>query len=82
VSPSSFDCFLIFSCILTIQIFDILRPPYLDLDVICDTSINRDSQMVVSTLKERGSRAGSDYFQRVEGISAVVKREYTARPTR
>lgn len=44
---------------------DYRPPPYLDLDVITEDSINRDAGGVVQNLKERGSRAGSQFFNRV-----------------
>ena len=34
------------------------------------------------TLRERGSRAGRDFFSRVEGIEAVRKDKKTERPTK
>lgn len=37
---------------------------------------------MVSTLRERGSRSGRDYFDRVDSIEAVAKEKATARPTR
>ena len=57
-------------------------PPYLDLDAICEDSINRDADRVVSTLQQRGNQAGRPFFQRVEGIEALVARDFTKRPTR
>ena len=57
-------------------------PPYLDLDVIAEDSINRDGDRVVSTLKDRGSRAGSAFFERVSGVEAVARAAVTQRPTR
>lgn len=61
---------------------DYRPPPYLDLDVIAEDSINRDGAKVVSTLRERGERAGRTFFDRVSGIEAVAKESITARPTR
>ncbi len=57
-------------------------PPYKDLDVIAEDSINRQGQKVVSTLRERGERAGREYFSRVDGIEAISAADLTARPTR
>ena len=61
---------------------DYRPPPYVDLDVIAEDSINRNGQKVVNTLRERGSRAGRDFFSRVEGIEAVRKDKKTERPTK
>lgn len=61
---------------------DYRPPPYLDLDVIAEDSINRAGDRVVSTLKERGSRAGSQFFDRVSGVEAVARVAVTPRPTR
>ena len=57
-------------------------PPYLDLDVIAEDSINRAGTKVVSTLKERGSRAGMTFFDRVSGVEAVARVIVTQRPTK
>jgi hypothetical protein len=57
-------------------------PPYVDLDVICRDSINTDSQRVVSSLQERGNQMGRTFFQRVEGIEATSRDDFTKRPTR
>jgi hypothetical protein len=57
-------------------------PPYLDLDVICKDSINSDPGRVVSSLQERGNQMGRPFFQRVEGIEAVSRDDFTKRPTR
>jgi len=57
-------------------------PPFLDLDVIAEDSINRQGAKVVSSLRERGERAGREYFNRVDGIEAVSAADLTARPTR
>mmetsp|Transcript_11107 Transcript_11107/g.22093 ORF Transcript_11107/g.22093 Transcript_11107/m.22093 type:complete len:1137 (-) Transcript_11107:90-3500(-) len=61
---------------------DYRPPPFLDLDVIAEDSINRQGAKVVSTLRERGERAGREFFSRVEGIEAVAATDLTARPTR
>lgn len=62
---------------------DYRPPPYVDLNVIAEDSINRNGQKVVNTLRERGERAGrSDFFSRVEGIEAVRLEDKTERPTR
>ena len=61
---------------------DYRPPPYLDLNVIAEDSINRQGEKVVSTLRERGSRAGRQFFDRVDGIEAVAKAVATPRPTR
>lgn len=47
---------------------DYRPPPYLDLDVITEDSINRDAGGVVQSLKDRGSRAGSQFFDRVSTL--------------
>lgn len=57
-------------------------PPYKDLDIIAESSINRQGEKVVSTLRERGERAGREFFNRVEGIEAVSSADLTNRPTR
>ena len=50
---------------------DYRPPPYVDLDAVAEDSINRNGAKVVNTLRERGERAGRDYFNRVEAIEAV-----------
>jgi len=61
---------------------DYRPPPYIDLNVIAEDSINRQGEKVVSSLRERGSRSGRDFFDRVDSIEAVAKEKATARPTR
>ena len=61
---------------------DYRPPPFLDLDAIAEDSINRDTEKVVSILQDRGARAGSVFFERVSGISAVSMTAATQRPTR
>jgi len=61
---------------------DYRPPPFLDLDAIAEDSINRDAEKVVSVLQDRGTRAGSVFFERVSGISAVSMAAATQRPTR
>ena len=61
---------------------DYRPPPYLDLNVIAEDSINRNGPRVVKTLRERGQRAGRDFFDRVQGIEAVAVKDITMRPTR
>ena len=61
---------------------DYRPPPYLDFDVIAEDSINRQGEKVLSTLKERGSRAGSQFFDRVNGVEAVARAAVTKRPTK
>jgi len=61
---------------------DYRPPPFLDLNVIAEDSINRQGAKVVGTLRERGERAGREFFSRVEGIEAVAASDLTARPTR
>jgi hypothetical protein len=61
---------------------DYRPPPYLDLDVITEESINRQGDKVISTLKDRGSRAGSAFFERVSGVEAVARAAVTQRPSR
>jgi hypothetical protein len=56
-------------------------PPYHDLDLIAEDSINRQGEKVVSTLRERGERAGREFFSRVQGIEAVAAADITKRPT-
>ncbi len=60
-------------------------PPYLDLDVIAEDSINRNADSVIGTLRERGRGAGagggSGYFDKVSGIEAVRAADATARPS-
>jgi len=61
---------------------DYRPPPYIDLNVIAEDSINRQGEKVISSLQERGSRAGRSFFERVEGIEATAKEALTERPTR
>jgi hypothetical protein len=61
---------------------DYRPPPYLDLDSIAQDAINADADRVVTSLQERGSRAGSTFFERVEGVAAAKMGEVTERPTR
>ena len=61
---------------------DYRPPPFLDLDIIAEDSINRQGAKVVGTLRERGERAGREFFSRVEGIEAVSASDLTSRPTR
>lgn len=56
-------------------------PPFHDLDLIAEDSINRQGEKVVSTLRERGERAGREFFSRVQGIEAVSAADITKRPT-
>ena len=60
---------------------DYRPPPYLDLNVIAEESINRQGSKVVNTLRERGDRAGRTFFERVDGIEAVAQALMTRRPT-
>ena len=60
---------------------DYRPPPYLDLNVIAEESINRQGEKVVSTLRERGNQAGRTFFERVDGIEALAKEKSTLRPT-
>jgi len=60
---------------------DYRPPPYLDLNVIAEESINREGAMVVSRLRTRGSREGREFFERVDGIEALARSAVTARPT-
>ena len=61
---------------------DYRPPPYHDLNVIAEDSINREAAKVVSTLRERGEQAGRSFFVQVEGIEALRKEVVTKRPTR
>jgi len=61
---------------------DYRPPPYHDLNVIAEDSINREGAKVVSSLRERGEQAGRSFFERVEGIEALRKEVVTKRPTR
>ena len=61
---------------------DYRPPPYLDFDAIAEDSINRQGEKVISTLKERGSRAGSQFFDRVSSVEAVARAAVTQRPTK
>ncbi len=56
-------------------------PPYINMDVIIEDSINSASADVVGDLRERGQRAGSSYFERVEDLRATSKGTATNRPT-
>mmetsp|Transcript_30795 Transcript_30795/g.57060 ORF Transcript_30795/g.57060 Transcript_30795/m.57060 type:complete len:631 (-) Transcript_30795:46-1938(-) len=60
---------------------DYRPPPYVDLNGIAEDFMNRNAAKVVSTLRERGARAGRVFFSRVEGIEAVAKVDLTRRPT-
>ena len=57
-------------------------PPYIDFDMICEDSINRDPEMVVGSLQDRGSERGRPFFERVQGIEALRASDLTKRPTR
>ncbi|KAL7542699.1 hypothetical protein ACHAXR_012004 [Thalassiosira sp. AJA248-18] len=61
---------------------DYRPPPYLDLNVIAEDSINRQGEKVVNSLRERGSREGRSFFDRVDGIEAVAQEAVAQRPTR
>lgn len=56
---------------------DYRPPPYLDLDVITEDSINSQGSRLISTLKERGSRSGRAFFERVTGVEAVAREDAT-----
>lgn len=56
-------------------------PPYLDLDHLVSSSINRASSAVVADLRRRGSLVGSTYFERVADLTAAPAKDVTARPT-
>jgi hypothetical protein len=56
---------------------DYRPPPFLDLDVITEDSINSQGSRVISTLKERGSRSGRAFFERVTGVEAVAREDAT-----
>jgi len=60
---------------------DYRPPPYLDLNVIAQESINREGPRVISALRTRGSREGRGFFERVDGIEALARSAVTARPT-
>jgi len=60
---------------------DYRPPPYLDLDVIAEESINRNGDKVVKSLQERGARQGRTYFDQVQGIETVRAADMTQRPT-
>mmetsp|Transcript_12445 Transcript_12445/g.26815 ORF Transcript_12445/g.26815 Transcript_12445/m.26815 type:complete len:1210 (-) Transcript_12445:141-3770(-) len=60
---------------------DYRPPPFIDLDVVAEDSINRNGPSMVKKLRERGQRAGRDFFTRVRGIEAVATRDMTRRPT-
>lgn len=60
---------------------DYRPPPYLDLDVIAEESINRNAEKVVKSLQERGARQGRAYFDQVQGIETVRAADMTQRPT-
>ena len=57
-------------------------PPYQNIDILIEDSINRASQTLVRDFRERGSRGGTQFFERVEGLSAVRVAEATERPSR
>lgn len=61
---------------------DYRPPPYLDLDVIAEESINRNGDAIVSTLRDRGSRKGRGFFEKVQGIVAVRAGDVTKRPSK
>ncbi|KAL7465041.1 hypothetical protein ACHAXS_005369 [Conticribra weissflogii] len=60
---------------------DYRPPPYLDLDAIIEDSINRASARLVTDLRERGRRAGTTVFDRLEAVRVVAEERATARPT-
>ena len=63
---------------------DYRPPPYLDLDVIAEDSINRNAERVIGTLRERGrggEGGGGGYFDKVSGIEVVRAADMTMRPS-
>jgi hypothetical protein len=56
---------------------DYRPPPFLDLDVITEDSINSQGSRLISTLKERGSTSGRAFFERVTGVEAVAREDAT-----
>jgi hypothetical protein len=56
-------------------------PPYLDMDVLIEDSINRNSANLVKDLKDRGGRSGTRFFESVEGLDATAVAKATSRPT-
>ncbi|KAL7471902.1 hypothetical protein ACHAXS_012218 [Conticribra weissflogii] len=56
-------------------------PPYLDLDHLVTSSINRASSTVIADLRQRASRVGSTYFERVRDLKATSADDVTTRPT-
>ena len=63
---------------------DYRPPPYLDLDVIAEDSINRNAERVIGTLRERGrggAGGGGGYFDKVSGIEVVRAADMTMRPS-
>lgn len=61
---------------------DYRPPPYLDLDLIAEESINRNADVVVKSLQERGARQGRAYFDQVQGIETVRAADMTQRPSK
>ena len=61
-------------------------PPYLDVDLLIEESINEQSRKLVEDVRERGRRSGSAFFESVDGLAATrasaITPEPTARPTR
>lgn len=56
-------------------------PPYQDVGLIIEDSINRASQNLVTEFRTRGSRGGTRFFEDVNGMSAVRVEAATPRPT-
>jgi len=57
-------------------------PPFRDIDLIVEDSINRASSQMVRDLRQRGSRSGTTFFERVDDLRAVRVSAATPRPTR
>ena len=56
-------------------------PPYLDVDLLIEESINSASRTLVRDVQDRGRRAGSQFFEQVDGLEAVRASATTPRPT-
>ena len=56
-------------------------PPYQDVGLIIEDSINRASKNLVNDFRSRGSRGGTQFFESVSDLAAVRVEAATPRPT-
>jgi len=57
-------------------------PPYKDMDLIIEDSINRASRTLVQDFRTRGRNRGTQFFESVNGLEAVSVADVTQRPTK